>query len=162
MMRHTLVKVGRTNTTYFKAGASDYKGRLSNYARIEVLTVRKQHNPGQPSCHQRQEIVKKHSQALADSAPETASTYWIALDERGKQTTSENLAKFIDLRASRGHSHMVWFIGGPLGLSDEFLSRCRLSLSLSRMTFPHEMVPMILLEQIYRAHKISAGEPYHR
>ncbi len=160
MIRHTLLKVGDTKSGYLRAGENDYKQRLRNYARVSVQSVRKMKLPGD-STQKRHEVKSQECRALVQRAPQMPPAYWIALDEGGQLTTSVNLSKFLMKRSARGNSHFVWFIGGPWGLTDEVTGECRLVLSLSRMTFPHEMVPMILLEQLYRAHRIARGEPYH-
>lgn len=94
----------------------------------------------------------------ADKWPDA---HWIALDERGQQMTSEQLSRHLSRLAVEGKSHAVWFIGGPLGLSEELKQQCQRRFSLSALTFPHQLVPVILLEQLYRAVKIRRKEPYH-
>jgi len=161
MIRHTVLRVGDTASKYLREGEADYLRRLRNYSRIAVKSVGQKHQKPGASSKQREKIKIEECRALVDRAPEMPPAYWIALDEGGQLTTSVNFSKFLMQRAARGSSHFVWFIGGPLGLTDDLTEGCRLVLSLSRMTFPHEMVPMILMEQLYRAHKIARGEPYH-
>lgn len=161
MMRHTLVTVGQVRAPHFRAACDEYLRRLRPYARVEIVSVSGQRIPGSISPAERQGLVSRESDALVRAAPDRAEVLWVSLDERGKQMTSVGLAGFLSETAVGGRSHVVWFIGGPLGLSRSLISDSHLHMSLSALTFPHEMVPVILLEQIYRSCRIQRGEPYH-
>ncbi|MFP4200681.1 MAG: 23S rRNA (pseudouridine(1915)-N(3))-methyltransferase RlmH [Clostridia bacterium] len=159
MMRHSVLLVGRLRRPFFRDAVQEYRRRISGYARIDLVEVPVSgvtRDEGQDP-----RVIEAEGRALLSAAASLNRGYWIALDESGKMATSKGLAAFVEKRGVGGDSHLVWFVGGPLGLSDEVKERCPLQLALSRMTFPHEMVPVILLEQIYRVHTILRGEPYH-
>ena len=155
MMRHTLLMVGRLSRPFFRDAAEEYLRRLEGYSRPKLVSVSEAdgRDPGRAR--------ELEGESLLATADRLGTGYWVALDEGGKMSTSKGLAAFLKNRGVGGDSQIVWFIGGAYGLSDEVKRRCALVLSLSRMTFPHEMVPVIILEQIYRAHRIIRGEPYH-
>ncbi len=159
MMRHSVLLVGRLRRPFFRDAAEEYRRRISGYARIELVEVAASGSAGGTTEESR--VIEAEGRALLSAAESLSRGYWIALDERGKMATSKGLAAFLEKRGVGGDAHLIWFVGGPLGLCEEIKDRCALNLALSRMTFPHEMVPVILLEQIYRAHTIMRGEPYH-
>ncbi len=160
MMRHTVVSVGEVRNRTFREAASEYLKRLKPYTRMDMKSVSGEKISGDAS-RLRDRILEREGDRLLSAAPEGPQVLRVALDERGKLMTSVGLARFLSRRANRGKSHIAWFIGGPLGLSPALLGQSDLRLSLSRLTFPHEMVPVILLEQLYRSYKIIRREPYH-
>ncbi len=159
MMRHSIVIMGRLRRPFFREGAEEYCKRLQAYGRVQLVEVPEAKQAR--SADDPQAVRESEAEAILGAAEQRGVGYWIALDEAGRMATSEGLARFLEKRAVGGDSHLIWLIGGAFGLSEEVKQRCNLALSLSRMTFPHEMVPMILLEQLYRAHRIMRGEPYH-
>ncbi len=161
MMRHTIMTVGDVRAPYFRAACDEYLKRLRPYARIEVISVSGERIGPKVSRAERLRIVSCESAALEKAAPDKSRSLWVALDEAGKQMTSVGLARFFSKTAVGGLSHVVWFIGGPLGLSRSLVSASHRHVSLSALTFAHEMVPVLLLEQIYRSCRIHRGEPYH-
>ena len=161
MMRHTILQVGRLRRRFFREAVDEYQRRLEGYARVRFLDVPEEKSADPGNAAEKERVLEVEGRSLSTAAESAGRGYWIALDERGKMTTSEGLAAFLQKRTIGGESHFIWFIGGPMGLSEDLKGRCALRLALSRMTFPHEMVPMILAEQIYRAHRIMRGEPYH-
>ena len=162
MMKHTLLLVGELKDDLLRPPAMEYLKRLQPYAKVQVQSVPEVKIPSQASPRDEQRLKEESGQRLMDAAESLGRSFWIALDERGKQLSSRQLAAFIDERALQGDSHLLWIVGGALGLSQAFLHRCHFRLSLSKMTFLHEMVPMLILEQIYRSHRILRNEPYHR
>ncbi|MFO8061172.1 MAG: 23S rRNA (pseudouridine(1915)-N(3))-methyltransferase RlmH [Bacillota bacterium] len=159
-MRHTIVTVGQMRAAHFRAAADEYLRRIRPHARVEMISVTGERNPRRISAAAKREVVERESERLS-AAVGDGHAFTIALDERGRQMSSVSLARLLARQGVEGRSHAAWFVGGPLGLSQSFIRRCQLHLSLSALTFPHEMVPVILLEQIYRAGKIQRGEPYH-
>ncbi len=161
MMRHTVVKVGEMRAGPLRDACAEYLKRLRPYAKIGLTSVKQERVPPDPSRTEREEIIRAESERLCRAAPRGAQVQWIALDQRGAQMSSPALADYLQERATGGVSHVVWIIGGVLGLSRELIDRADLDLSLSTLTFPHQMVPVILLEQIYRTCRIQRNEPYH-
>lgn len=160
MMRHTIVTVGELRVAHFRAAAKDYLRRISAHTRIEMVSIPGERIPRKLSGADRSRIVQGESDRLWAAAAD-GHALRVALDERGRQMSSVELARFLAQKGVEGHSRVIWFVGGPLGLSQSLVRRCEMRLSLSSFTFPHEMVPVILLEQLYRAGKIQRREPYH-
>jgi len=153
--------VGRLSQRHLALGVQDFQRRLRPHARVDLLSVRGRPLPRRTCGREAESVVQDDSEALLARASKLGGAYLVALDGRGREFSSVELARFLQERALAGDSHLVWLIGGPLGLSRQLLASCRLVLALSRLTLPHQMVPLILLEQIYRAGKIARGEPYH-
>lgn len=160
MMRHTVVTVGEIRVPHFRAAVEEYSRRIRPHARIQMVSVTGERIRRGISDAERGQIARRESDLLWAVVPDPHALR-IALDERGRQMSSVELARFLAQKGVEGHSHVVWFVGGPLGLSRSLISRCLVHLSLSSLTFPHEMVPVILLEQLYRAGKIQRRERYH-
>ena len=157
-MKHSVLHVGKMREPHFRMGVEAYFDRLRPYAKVDLIEV-----PDRKTANRSEHrIIQETSEELEARVSKLGRGYWIALDERGRSFTSTQLAKFLHNRGVTGDSHLIWLIGGALGLSRELISRCSMRLSLSRLTFPHEMVPLILLEQLYRGHTILRGEPYHK
>ena len=156
-MRITLLTVGRCRTAYLQEGAVDYAGRIARVAALEQVEVREERAArGRPVA----EVVRKEGERLLRAVPKGA--YLAALDPSGQTCDSEALAARISELGVRGRSRIVFAVGGPFGLDREILRRADWRLSLSPMTFPHELARLILLEQIYRAFTILQGESYHK
>jgi len=154
MLSISIIKVGQIKEPFFQEGLEEYSRRLRPYARLEVRSVRDFPLEGGRSVAREGELIQKEIQR---AAPDVL----VALDERGKLLSSEQLARFVERRAVEGLSRIAFVVGGTMGLAQEVLGRADLRLSLSRLTFPHQMVPLILSEQLYRSFKILRGEPYH-
>lgn len=159
-MRITVVCVGKIKEKYFTMGIDEYSKRLSRYCKLEIIQVPDEKTPDNASEAEELMIKKKEGERILKNIKDNA--YVIALAIEGKMLTSEELADKIDKLGVGGDSHIVFVIGGSLGLDDEVLKRADYKLSFSKMTFPHQMMRMVLLEQIYRGYRIMNGEPYHK
>ncbi|WKA58583.1 23S rRNA (pseudouridine(1915)-N(3))-methyltransferase RlmH [Planococcus shenhongbingii] len=159
-MNISIISVGKLKEKYLKSGIEEYTKRLGSYAKINEIEVADEKAPEQLSDAD-MEIVKKKEgdRILAKVSPDA---YVIALAIDGKMKTSEQLAKDIESLMTYGRSKIVFVIGGSLGLHDEVLKRADEKLSFSKMTFPHQLMKLILVEQVYRAFRIMKGEPYHK
>jgi 23S rRNA (pseudouridine1915-N3)-methyltransferase len=159
-VRIQILMVGKIKEKHFTLGIQEYLKRLGPYARVELTTVPNEPTPdGAPPALEAQIKEREGEKLLKQIDP---GAYVIALDGRGVNPTSEEFAAFLAERALQGQSNLVFVIGGSLGLAPAVLKRADHTLSLGRMTFIHQMVPMILLEQIYRGYRINRGEPYHK
>lgn len=158
-MTINIVAVGKIKEKYIKRGINDFKKRLSRYTSVNIIEVSNAYVPQNPSGSQIEQVKIKEGEKLKDAVPQ--NSYKIVLDVKGKPMTSEGLAKSIKNLQVRGNSDISFLIGGPYGLSNQVTKMADYKLSLSHMTFTHQMIRLILLEQIYRAFKINKGEPYH-
>jgi len=156
----SIVTVGKLKEKYLKAGIAEYAKRLGAYAKITEVEVADEKAPEQLSEADMEIVKKKEGERILAKIPQDA--YVIALVIDGKMKTSEQLAKDMESLMTYGRSKVVFVIGGSLGLHDEVLKRADEKLSFSKMTFPHQLMKLILLEQIYRGFRIMKGEPYHK
>jgi 23S rRNA (pseudouridine1915-N3)-methyltransferase len=143
-----------------KQGIDEYLKRLTSYAKVEVIEVADEKAPEELSRLEMEQVKQKEGERIL--AKLSQDTYVIALAINGKMQSSEELADSLDKLATYGRSKLSFVIGGSLGLSDEVLQRADEQLSFSKMTFPHQLMRLILVEQIYRAFRINRGEPYHK
>lgn len=148
--------MGRTSTKYIADATDEFVRRVNRYAPMEVVTV-----PDLKSTRGLTEDVQKQREGAAILASLQGGDHVCLLDERGKELTSREFAGVIDRRMSQGLKRLVFIIGGPYGFSQEVYERADSKLSLSRMTFTHEMIRLFFAEQVYRAMTIMRGEPYH-
>lgn len=156
----SIVTVGKLKEKYLKQGIEEYLKRLGSYAKVEVIEVADEKAPEELSDTEMIQVKQKEGERiLAKISPDA---YVIALAINGKLKSSEELADSLDKLATYGKSKVAFVIGGSLGLSDEVLKRSDEQLSFSKMTFPHQLMRLILVEQIYRAFRINRGEPYHK
>ncbi|MGD6967806.1 23S rRNA (pseudouridine(1915)-N(3))-methyltransferase RlmH [Rossellomorea vietnamensis] len=159
-MNISIVTVGKLKEKYLKQGIDEYLKRLSAYAKVEVIEVSDEKAPEELSETEMIQVKGKEGERiLAKISPDA---HVIALAIEGKMRTSEDLADNLDKLATYGKSKVAFVIGGSLGLSDEVLKRSNETLSFSKMTFPHQLMRLILVEQVYRAFRINRGEPYHK
>ena len=159
-MKITILSVGNIKEKYLKDAILEYSKRISKYSDIEFINVLDE--PIKDNASQKEiEIVKnKEASKLIKKLP--LNSYKIALNLKGKMLSSEELAeKMLDIY-SYNNSHIVFVIGGSLGLGDEILNMMDYHLCFSKMTFPHQLMQVILLEQVYRAFKINNNETYHK
>jgi 23S rRNA (pseudouridine1915-N3)-methyltransferase len=156
----SIVTVGKLKEKYLKQGIDEYLKRLGSYAKIEVIEVADEKAPEELSETEMVQVKQKEGERIL--AKINPDTYVIALAINGKLKSSEELADTIDKLATYGKSKIAFIIGGSLGLSDEVLKRSDEQLSFSKMTFPHQLMRLILVEQVYRAFRINRGEPYHK
>ena len=159
-MKITIISVGKIKEKFFSQAISEYAKRLSRYCRLTMIEVPDEKAP--------ENLSEKEMEMVKDSEGENilkkldAYSYVIALDKDGDQLSSIDFAKKIKKLTVQGNSSFTFIIGGSLGLSDEVLKKSNLKLSFSKMTFPHQLFRLILLEQVYRAFRINRGEPYHK
>jgi len=156
----SIISVGKLKEKYLKAGIEEYTKRLGSYSKINEIEVADEKAPEQLSDADMEIVKKKEADRIM--AKISADAYVIALAIDGKMKTSEQLAKDIESLMTYGRSKIVFVIGGSLGLHDEVLKRADEKLSFSKMTFPHQLMKLILVEQVYRAFRIMKGEPYHK
>lgn len=159
-MRISIICVGKIKEKYLKLGIDEFKKRLSKYCKLEIIELDDEKAPENLSDKEMLMIKEKEGKKILSKIKD--NSYVIALAIDGKNLSSEELADTINNLGVRGNSHIVFIIGGSLGLSDEILSRANYKLSFSKMTFPHQLMRLILLEQVYRAYRINNGEPYHK
>ena len=159
-MKITVVCVGKIKEKYFTDAIAEYSKRLSKYCKLEIKEVQDEKTPDGIGEAAEEQIRKTEGERILKTIPDGA--YVILLAIRGKQLTSPELSEEIERLNVRGVNHIVFVIGGSLGTSAEVYSRADLELSFSKMTFPHQLMRVVLLEQIYRAFRILRNEPYHK
>ena len=159
-MKITVLTVGKIKEKYLRDAIAEYSKRLSRYAKLEIIEVADEKTPDNASETVETNIKNKEAERFLKYIRDDA--YLITLEIKGKQLTSEELAQKIDTLGVQGTSHIIFVIGGSLGLGEEVLKRSNYALSFSKMTFPHQLMRVILLEQIYRSFRIIKGEPYHK
>ena len=159
-MHIQVLTVGKLKETFLKQGVAEYEKRLSTYANLKIVEVLEEQAPETLSDKEAELVKQREGKRLLSQLK--AHHYVIALAIEGKSLSSEQFAAHLDRLATYGNSHIAFVIGGSLGLSDDVLRRADFRLSFSPMTFPHQLMRLILLEQIYRGFKIMRGEPYHK
>ncbi|MGE5415422.1 MAG: 23S rRNA (pseudouridine(1915)-N(3))-methyltransferase RlmH [Acidobacteriota bacterium] len=159
-MRFVILSVGKVKDGYLKSGVNDFMTRLRPYMNVDYIEGMEEKTPPNPSDAQITAVVDKEGKRILAQLKD--GDFLVALDSHGKQLTSEELADKIQDWMNQGTSRVVFAIGGSHGLSPEVLKHAYIKLSLSKMTFLHQMTAMILLEQLYRGMKIIKGEPYHK
>ncbi|SFQ98481.1 23S rRNA (pseudouridine(1915)-N(3))-methyltransferase RlmH [Desulfoscipio geothermicus] len=159
-MRITVAAVGKLKEKHWRDAIKEYSKRLGAYCRLEICEVPDEGFADGLSAAEEEKVKEREWQRLSRSL--RTGTYIVALDVQGEQVASEELSARLDKLALGGQSDITFLIGGTLGLADQALRQANWRLSFSRMTFPHQLMRVILLEQIYRAFKISRGEPYHK
>lgn len=159
-MKITLICVGKIKEKYLSMGIEEYSKRLSRYCNLEIIELPDEKTPDNASQAVEDGIKKKEGERILKALKEDSYCVTLAID--GKMLSSEELALKIETLGVTGTSHITFIIGGSLGLSTEVLQRADYKLSFSKMTFPHQLMRMILLEQIYRAYRINTNQPYHK
>lgn len=159
-MKITLITVGKIKEKYLKDAIAEYSKRLSRYCKLEIVEVADEKTPDNASATVEDAIRDKEGERILKYIKEDA--YVITLEIAGKMLTSEEMAEKIDKLGVQGTSHIIFIIGGSIGLGREILKRSDYALSFSKMTFPHQLMRVILLEQIYRSYRIINHEPYHK
>lgn len=159
-MNITIIAVGKLKERYFKEAVEEYSTRLSKYCKLEITEVPDEKAPENLSPAQELLVKDKEGQGILKHIKD--DTYAIALAIQGKMLSSEDLAGLINDLGIKGRSNIAFIIGGSLGLSNEVLKRADMKLSFSPMTFPHQLMRVVLLEQVYRGFRIIKGEPYHK
>jgi len=159
-MKITILSVGKIKEKYFKDAISEYEKRLSRYCKLEFIEVPDEKTPEQTSAKEEALIRDREGERLLKHIREEA--YVITLEINGKELDSVEFAKKIESLGVSGVSQLYFVIGGSIGLGESVRKRADLALSFSKMTFPHQLMRVILLEQIYRGYRIIKGEPYHK
>ncbi len=159
-MNIQIICVGKLKEKYWTAACDEYKKRLSIYAKLSVTEVAEEKAPEDASESEARLIKEKEAGRILDHL--RGDEFVIALAIEGESWSSEQLADRMDKLATYGKSNVVFVIGGSLGLAESVLMRADVKLSFSRMTFPHQMMRVILLEQVYRAFRIMRGHAYHK
>jgi 23S rRNA (pseudouridine1915-N3)-methyltransferase len=156
-----IMAVGRLREIYWQNGVADYVRRLRPYARVEIIEIPAARIPENASSTEGARAISQESEAILDRLKRNAGMA-VALDRNGTPLDSLELAEWLRKQMLDGQREVAWIIGGPLGLSPQVIERAESVLSLSRLTFPHQMVRLMLLEQIYRGFRIIHHEPYHK
>ena len=159
-MKITILCVGKIKEKYFRDAIAEYEKRLGRYCKLEIVEVADEKTPDKASEAEELQIKDKEGKRILEQIRDGA--FVIALAINGNMLDSVELAERIDKLGIGGVSQLVFVIGGSLGLSEAVLSRADYKLSFSRMTFPHQLMRVILLEQIYRSYRIIHKEPYHK
>lgn len=159
-MKITIITVGKLKEKYWKAAIDEYQKRLMRYCSLTIIEVADEKCPENASEEDKNRIRRKEGEKIQTKIP--VDSHLVTLEIQGKEQNSEGFARWLDSLPHQGHSHLVFVIGGSLGLSEELCRRSALSLSFSQLTYPHQMMRVILLEQIYRAYRINKNEPYHK
>lgn len=159
-MNITLVTVGKLKEKYLKQAIDEYSKRLSRYCKLDIIELPDEKTPDNASEKEEAQIKEKEGRAILSKIKDNA--YVVAMDLKGKQLTSEELSSFVERCGVTGNSNIVFVIGGSLGLSDEVIKRADYKLCFSKMTFPHQLFRVMLLEQVYRTFRIMKNEPYHK
>lgn len=158
-MKITVACVGKIKEKYFTDAINEYSKRLSRYVKLNIAEVTDEKAPESMSEAQAEQVKEIEGERLLKVIDDS---FVVALAINGKKMTSEAFSDFISNNMVKGISHITFVIGGSLGLSDKVLERADYKLSFSDMTFPHQLMRVVLLEQIYRAYRIMKNEPYHK
>ena len=160
VMRISIACVGKIKEKFWRDAISEYEKRLGKYCRLEFLEVADEKTPNGASEVLEEQIKEKEARRLLEKIREDA--FVCTLEIEGKRMTSEGFARWMEGLTVKGTSHIVFVIGGSLGLHESMRRRSDMALSFSDMTFPHQLMRVILVEQVYRAFRIIQGEPYHK
>lgn len=159
-MKITVIAVGKIKEKYLKDALAEYSKRLSRYCRLEILEAADEKTPDNASETVERQIRQKEGERIRKLMKADAYTIALAID--GNMLSSEKFSEKIETLGVQGISHIQFLIGGSIGLDETVLKEADYRLSFSKMTFPHQLMRVILLEQIYRGYRIMAGEPYHK
>lgn len=158
-MKFTFLTIGKIKEKWMRQGIEEYLKRLSPIAKVEILSPDEEKMPENPSPALKEKVMEKEGEKLLKYLKD--EDFLILLDLKGKPVTSEELAHIIRQKMVSGTSHFFFMIGGPYGNGENIRKRANLKISISAMTFTHQMARLILAEQVYRAMKIIRHEPYH-
>ena len=159
-MKISILCVGKIKEKFYREAIAEYEKRLSRYCKLEICEVADEKTPDSPSALEKKQILEREAQRLDKYLRPDA--YVIALAIDGKTMDSVGLSQHLQNLGIKGCSHIQFLIGGSLGIDEALLRRADMRLSFSEMTFPHQLMRVILLEQIYRSYRIMNGEPYHK
>ncbi len=158
-MKFTFLTIGKIKEKWMRQGIDEYLKRLSPIAKVEILSPDEEKMPENPSPALKEKVMEKEGEKLLKYLKD--EDFLILLDLKGKPVTSEELADILRQKMVSGTSHFFFMIGGPYGNGENIRKRANLKISISAMTFTHQMARLILAEQVYRAMKIIRHEPYH-
>ncbi|WP_338553724.1 23S rRNA (pseudouridine(1915)-N(3))-methyltransferase RlmH [Paenibacillus sp. KS-LC4] len=159
-MQIQIISVGKLKEKYLTQGIAEYAKRLAPYAKLTLVEVADEKAPEQLSASEEQQVKAKEGERILSHIKQ--DTYVIAMAIEGEMWTSEQLAKHVEELGTYGKSQIAFVIGGSLGLADEVMRRANMKLSFGRITYPHQLLRLVLTEQVYRVFKIVRGEPYHK
>jgi len=159
-MNIKLITVGKLKEKYLKDALAEYSKRLTRYCKLDIIELPDEKTSENASQKEEEILREKEGRNILSKIKD--NEYVIALDLKGKQVTSEEFAEFISEKALMGQPNITFIIGGSIGISKEVLARADYKLCFSKMTFPHQLFRVMLLEQIYRGYRIINGEPYHK
>lgn len=159
-MKITILTVGKIKEKFYRDAISEYEKRLSRYCKLDIVEVADERTPEHASAAENQKILEKEGERILANVRD--NTYVIILAIKGKMLDSVELSQKISDLTVSGVSDITFIIGGSLGLSDAVVKRGDFLLSFSPMTFPHQLMRVILLEQVYRSYRIANNEPYHK
>ena len=159
-MKISVVCVGKVKEKFYRDAIDEFSKRLSRYCKLEIIEVADEKTPDQASETEVKLIKDKEGDRILNSIKDDAYVICLCID--GKSLSSEELAEKMEQITIQGSSHICFVIGGSLGLADSVVKRADFKLSFSKMTFPHQLMRVILLEQVYRAYRIINHEPYHK
>lgn len=159
-MKITILCVGKIKEKFYRDAIAEYEKRLSRYCKLEIIEVADEKTPDGASELVEMQIKEKEAERMEKYLRDGAYVCALAID--GKQLDSVELSEKIEKLGTSGTSHIIFLIGGSLGMADSLLKRADMKLSFSKMTFPHQLMRVILLEQVYRAYRIMNNEPYHK
>ena len=160
MLHIEIICVGKLKEDYLKSAFLEYSKRLSKYCSFQIIELPDEKLPGPLSEENRRKVIEKESNCILNHIKE--NSYVIALDLKGKQYTSEEFSEKLSNIALHKNSTITFLIGGTLGMSQDLLSRANELICFSKMTFPHQLIRIFLLEQLFRSFKIQNNETYHR
>ena len=155
-----IIGVGKLKEKYFKAGIAEYAKRLNRYTKFEIIEVPDEKAPESLSSAEMQSVMEKEGARILDKIKDRE--YVFALAIQGQERSSEEFAKEINQLTTYGHSDLTFVTGGSLGLSQAVMQRANTTISFGRFTLPHQLVRLVLTEQVYRAYTIINGLPYHK
>ena len=156
----TVLCVGKVKESFYRDAIAEYTKRLGRYCKLEMIEVADEQTPDGAAPAQEAQILKREGERILSKIRQ--DSFVITLEIKGKKMDSVSFASFIENCSVVGKGHITFVIGGSLGLSEEVRNRADRAISFSDMTFPHQLMRVILCEQIYRAFRITAGEPYHK
>lgn len=159
-MNIKIITVGKLKEKYLKMGIEEYTKRLGAYCKIELIEVPDEKAPEKLSEAEMIQVKEKEGERILAKIPENAYVFALAIE--GKQRTSEEFSKEIEQLGIRGKSNLVFVIGGSLGLSSQVMKRSNTPISFGKMTLPHQLMRLVLVEQVYRGFRIMKNEPYHK
>ena len=159
-MNIKIITVGKLKEKYLKDAIAEYAKRLSRYCKLDIIELPDEKTSENASEKEEEIVREKEGRNILSKIKD--NEYVIALDLKGKHLTSEEFAQFIYEKAVMGRPDLTFIIGGSLGISQDVLSRADYKLCFSKMTFPHQLFRVMLIEQIYRGFRIINGEPYHK